>query len=639
MNVKTSVTNIVNREIIAENNEVLPEKLRNIVLGYAKTIGGGSNHSDLILIIDEVGPLSLDEKKILKREIDLIDQKREEAGYLPHLLEMAYEPNHWRMTREQKIQILLFFIDLKVEGIFKKNSVNESLLHLTAKQGMVKVVEALLNEGAELEDSAMQFMGRGNLPQTALAMCVQEFIKKYGEQEQEEDLRQTIHLMMKKGASVEAYNGPISIGEMVIKNSFLFEQSFIDKIYEKMIHWQHPRTSYTLLDAAIESNSLKNLQNLLEKGANPNLFSKRELLNPTMITPLHRAVLLGREQMVPVLLEAGANPNLRAVNAPYSTTWIEFPDRIPLTPYLQAIALYNAKSTSLVQNKETFQMIMQSMEDFAEQRGFALDIRVEQSKELDNEIYNFAGLSDLQNAALMRESRILLPNLEDSKVRIYVQDMQQQPIMQKAIHLLYGNSPQIQDITQPILNVLSAECQFNEKFAVYYGNYQELGGYNAFTQSEIFIQSDGNFYSDRVAETLIHEATHMAAHRIYQQVGKCAPNEDSPFYEAMQEDIEQLKSSSWRQIPAFSRRLFSSVEICYKKESHAEEYLARIPQLALLLVIHNPNISSEDLILKMEEMIPNMFNFFRSEFLPLCNEWATSKSDKGKNSWSSQIAG
>lgn len=492
--------------------------------------------------------------------------------------------------------------DVKIAG-------NNTALMKACKKKRVDIAKALIVNGADLN-------AVNALNQTALGVClvsIREITSQFLNVSAED--KQLFDALVEGGCDV---NSRVDM----LNNSATLWCSMMRQLSDwtwKLLPYaevnRKNNLGWQLIHRAVATKNKQMVSELIQRKAELNGLAKEGVVQTRSITPCHIAVLADAPEILQILIQAGADPYKRAVN-PF------FPradDAEPLTTFLMAVDLKRQACLEVI-----VRLCPPRESDY--NPGYersSLTIPYERIRDLK-------GYSSLPLVAEGAVCKTTSSCFEIGGVKCYVGDSNKQAFVLWLFENYFTHSPYKEDafFYQPIWKMISTFAKHNSQFSIIFSNEigQEgtCGSYNADTETEIFIYpKKQNWDAVSLGGTLVHEMTHKCSHLVYRSLRLAPLNSDSPFYTAIKTDLATLPDNK-EKFAFVIQDLFQVVSKHYKEKQHPAEYLARLPQ-AVFLLTHEYKLSSSQVTQIMQNCLPNLFAFYRDDFLPACEKYAANQ--------------
>ncbi|MCE5316378.1 MAG: ankyrin repeat domain-containing protein [Parachlamydia sp.] len=569
------------------------------------------NGNQLVKLLDECLRLSPNEQAIARNTFDALDTRS------TTLLERLIHTNDNESSPCTVAALKL--IELGVKAIHTQNAGGGyhhryTLAHVAAEKGKLGVLKALVDAGVDPDAVA----GCGINPtdpkrsMTPLSCSLTQIHPRLHSvricQEVEERYKQIFKYLLARGVDPKKGN--------VLRNPVF--HTCIDCHLEDLAWTVLDRSEIDAFDScqatplflACAHGMDKLVEELLRRGAQPDVLCRPGVLTCYRLTPLHAAVLNGFDSTVALLLGAGADPNVKSVNPLNDPTPNpSLPHGDPLTSFQLAVDLHSpARDCRKV------------IEAFSQHSRKELDTNVSLARTVFDAQRHYGHLS-LPLRLITEMVRVKGAVKQTGGIRCFSSDTQFHSNIVNAVRMLITENQLggAESICRPIINAMLDIFAQDSEMAIYFltpeqirqvrGDNIGVGCYNADTGHQILVAID----SDSIMRTLIHEATHKLAHQFYQLA--MAPIHDPAFQEAMRSDSERLGSSP--DVHLDIKYLFGSVKILYEKDKWPSEFLARIPEAAVKLA-YNHGCSKEEINTIFQKSIPNLYRFFQTDSLPRC---------------------
>lgn len=484
--------------------------------------------------------------------------------------------------------------DLVCQLLTNGIAIPESSLHLAAEYGSIKIVDALLNRGMNINENLEDINDPINRAFTNTLFQVDEqtvFESPIAIASREGHFG-LVDFLLDKGANPNAVDQNFSvIGNLIRHNA---PTELITKLIQNGgdVNFLDSKGKLPLF-YAIQSGQPEIVKLLLVAGANKSLNQLYDFGN-SFGTSLHFAVTKGNVDIIKILLDYEANPNIASKNSKRENT---------LTPFQQAVYFLVTKNED-DNLKVLYREISQIFIDKFGKAGLKAKSSDPQITEKIQKIFSQTTGTILENTSI--------------PCRISPSSNEMETIARNTINRLTKiEDKTLAKIVKPLLEILKKECEQNKNFLIYFisGQPSHDAGCYDLTLENIQINVDPPFFPNNV---LVHELAHLAAQRVFNY--QCRPY-SSPFEEIKGDDerfkearaFAECKLLDNKSNPIFSR-IYQGI-FSYPEDVRDGEAFARIPQLAWEL--YETGLKGSKLEKKLKETIPQLYDYYKNVFTPL----------------------
>ncbi|MES2272874.1 MAG: ankyrin repeat domain-containing protein [Chlamydiota bacterium] len=346
----------------------------------------------------------------------------------------------------------------------------------------------------------------------------------------------------------------------------------------------------------------KILLRLIDQGANIHALMQESLFSMRRLSPLHLAVLKNQLKLVEILIQKGGNPHQRAGHASYDRQSPLDKGQEPFSAYAMSV-------------EKGFVGCMEVILRLAPPSSKDLDISdIERD---DSGVFASSPKLSLRMKIEAAKRQCEVPNLP-SYLRCYTNNREDvSEISSLFERLISGDFGGATFFCQPIVQAFIDHIS-KSKFSFYFLKEGDLGpiqggGYNSVSGNEITLACNPKYAISMV----VHEITHKLADIFYPN-SRCAPPPESEFQKAYQLDLKRLAQMELTtERESFIKCSFIDLKAHYTQDQLPGEYLARIPELMVALA-RSFKLSHREIEEIMNFYLPNLFKFYKEEFLPLC---------------------
>ena len=351
------------------------------------------------------------------------------------------------------------------------------------------------------------------------------------------------------------------------------------------------------IHAAVQRGLSEIVAELIKRKVELNNLARLGYGDKRIMTACHFAVIRNDPEILKLLLDGGANPHIRADN-----TSSPGKEGEPISAFIMAADLGREKC---------FKLIVDKCPPTQEELNLGFN-----RYPLTTSLGKKSNLSDFVEAKTLQHQ---LPKIILNGVNFSVNQKDQQMISSLIDNFFIKDDKEV-ELYHPIWKAVCSHAMKNNDFSIIFSPREAgslCGKYNAETTSEIIIYYK-NLDDVEIGGTLIHEMAHKCEDLIYKNYRLAPKDENHPLYDAIKIDLKNLPQLLHHSYGVFILEMFT-LDRAYPEFKHPSEYIVRIPQVIFSL-IHNHQLSSEQVSKCMKNCLPNLFNFYITEFLPACKQ-------------------
>lgn len=338
---------------------------------------------------------------------------------------------------------------------------------------------------------------------------------------------------------------------------------------------------------------------LIVRGSDVNALAYESIVSTRKVTPCHIAVAVNDLKALRLLLNAGADPHLRATNAFFHKHKHE---KEPYSAYLMAVDYNKTECIQVIFEKCPPKL---SQLELGFERSF-LSTPLGRKRTL-KDIAEAKAIKSLSNTVTLNGVNFSIEAAEEGTLKNMVRDFFTN-VEKEGAHLYL-----------PIWDAICKHAASNKNFFVIFSPEAAgslCGKYNPETHNEIFIYHKTLHYTN-VGESMVHEMAHKCSDLIYKNLWLSPSDSNHPLYKAIKTDLANLPAVRNNYASFIADRF--TLAPSYSELQLPQECIARIPQVIFAL-IHQFDLSSTAVQQVMHAYLPNLYEFYTSEFLPECKK-------------------